>query len=258
MIRRHSPTAIAMHWFNAFCWIFLLFSGFGMLSNASMQPIGDWWAALWTGIFGTAGLFRAHIAIGCLWIGVYAVYLAFRFSGEALPFLREITNINLKSDMLWNIKKGLWLVTDAKTMRRFGIDPELPPQGFYNAGQKMVAVLAVLASLGLMLTGGLMLYFLDQPGTETFIQWCLLLHFCAAGGMAILLPVHIYMAAFAPGEAPALWSMFTGFVPVDHIRHHNPLWYAKLREEGLIQVAGVTGVDGATGETRESREQEHA
>ena len=48
--------------------------------------------------------------------------------------------------------------------------------------------------------------------------------------MAVFLPVHIYMAAFAPGEAPALRSMFTGYVPLEHIRHHNPLWFRKLAE----------------------------
>ena len=31
MIRRHSRSAIFMHWFNAICWIFLLFSGFALL-----------------------------------------------------------------------------------------------------------------------------------------------------------------------------------------------------------------------------------
>ncbi len=39
--------------------------------------------------------------------------------------------------------------------------------------------------------------------------------------MAIFLPVHIYMAALAPGEGPALRSMFTGYVPESHVQHHK-------------------------------------
>ncbi len=233
MIKRHSSTAIAMHWFNAACWLFLLFSGFGILSNNLMQPIGNWWARFWDGIFGGAsGLLNAHISVGVLWIAVYAVYLIFKMRAEAWPFLREITDLNPKSDLLWCFKKGLWLVTDAKTMRRLGVDSELPPQGFYNAGQKLVAILAVLASLALVVTGSLMLYYADIAGSEGLIQWCLLIHLCAAGLMAIFIPVHIYMAACAPGEGPALRSMFTGVVPESFVRHHNPLWYEKLRKQG--------------------------
>lgn len=38
-------------------------------------------------------------------------------------------------------------------MRSMGLDPALPPQGFYNAGQKLAAVAAVLCSVGLALSG---------------------------------------------------------------------------------------------------------
>lgn len=56
--------------------------------------------------------------------------------------------------------------------------------------------------------------------------------------MAIFLPIHIYMAALAPGEGPVLRSMLTGFVPLRHVEEHNPLWYARLKEEGKIAKAG--------------------
>ena len=48
MIRRHSATAIFMHWYNAACWLLLLFTGFALLANPLMQPVGDWWSSLWT------------------------------------------------------------------------------------------------------------------------------------------------------------------------------------------------------------------
>ena len=38
MIRRHSATAIFMHWYNAACWLLLLFTGFALLANPLMQP----------------------------------------------------------------------------------------------------------------------------------------------------------------------------------------------------------------------------
>ena len=29
--------------------------------------------------------------------------------------------------------------------------------------------------------------------------------------------------------------MFTGTVPADHVKHHNPLWYEQLVREGKIR-----------------------
>ena len=232
MIRRHSRSAIFMHWFNAVCWIFLLFSGFALLVG-EMQPIGQWWINLWQGIFGDRGLLVAHLAVGTVWVAVYVLYILLFCRKEVLPFLREVTTFHIKSDIEWCMKKGLWLVLGPRKTMKLGIDPALPPQGFYNAGQRMVAVLAVLASIGLAVTGVVMGFFsgnVDYAVSETALQWCIFIHFCCAGLMAIFLPVHIYMAALAPGEGPALRSMFTGFVPEHHAEHHNPLWYEALKK----------------------------
>ena len=129
------------------------------------------------------------------------------------------------------MRKGLGLVLGERLMCRLGIDSELPPQGFYKAGQKLVAVIAVLCSAGFALTGLARVFASGKPETEDVLQLCLLIHFCCAGLMAVFLPVHIYMAAFAPGEAPALRSMFTGYIPLEHIKHHNLLWFRKITEE---------------------------
>lgn len=134
MIRRHSATAIFMHWYNAACWLLLLFTGFALLENPLMQPVGDWWSSLWTGAFGALGLLRLHVVVGMAWIVLYAVYLLIRARAEALPFLKEITDLHIGSDLVWCLRKGLWLVLGERLMRRLGLDPELPPQGFYNAG----------------------------------------------------------------------------------------------------------------------------
>ena len=201
MIRRHSATAIFMHWYNAACWLLLLFTGFALLANPLMQPVGDWWSSLWTGAFGALGLLRLHVVVGMAWIVLYAAYLLVRARAEALPFLKEITDLHIGSDLVWCLRKGLWLVLGERLMRRLGLDPELPPQGFYNAGQKLVAIIAVLCSLGLALTGLILVFASGRPETEGLLQICLLAHFCCAGLMAVFLPVHIYMAAFAPGAA---------------------------------------------------------
>jgi formate dehydrogenase subunit gamma len=217
-----------MHWFNAACWFFLLGSGFALLAGEKSQPIGEWWSALWSGLFGPAGLLTAHIAVGVLWAGIYGVYSLAFLHRDVAPFLREIFALSPRSDFLWCLRKAFWLILGPVVMRKIGLEPTLPPQGFYNAGQKLVAIAAVICGVGLVLTGILLAVSVRTTGLEQAVQWALLAHLCCAGLMSVLLPVHIYMAAFAPGERPALLSMFTGVVPADFARHHNPLWYASL------------------------------
>lgn len=232
MLRRHSRSALFIHWFNAVCWFFLLFSGLGLLANPLMQPVGAWWSSLWSGLFGGAfRLLNAHVIAGAVWVSVYAVYGLLRSRREVLPFLREVFYLKPRSDAVWCLKKSLRLTLGEKAMRRLGLDPALPPQGFYNAGQKMAAVAAVLCGVTLAVTGCVMVFAAGRPETADILRWCLVLHFGAAGLMLIVLPVHIYMAAFAPGEGPALRSMFTGLVPEDFARRHNPLWFDSLGKE---------------------------
>lgn len=229
MIRKHSQSAIFMHWTNAVCWLFLLFSGFAILSNPRMQPIANYWVDFWDNLFGGAfNLLNAHVIVGLVWILLYCCYLLFKFKSEALPFMQEVTHIEAKSDTVWCIRKGLRLTIGEKLMRKMGIETKLPPQGFYNAGQKFAAIAAVFCSIGLAVTGLVMFLLSSSQGAETIIQWAMLIHFICAGIMAIVLPIHIYMAALAPGEGPALRSMFTGFVPKSFAKMHNPLWYKKL------------------------------
>ena len=225
MIRRHSLSAVCMHWFNAFCWIALLFTGFALLSNPAMQPVGMWWADLWTGVFGAYGLLVFHLLIGSAWLAVYFLYIIFGLRHDVVPFPYNPL-----------AHRTTWLRSDF--MRSMGLDSALPPQGFYNAGQKLAAVAAVLCSVGLALSGlflAALTLHLVAPGSEDAAQWALFIHQLCAGVMAVVLPIHIYMAAFAPGEGPALRSMFSGFIPVTFIRHHNPLWYEQLVRKGVIR-----------------------
>lgn len=231
MILRHTRAAIFLHWFNAVCWIFLLLSGLALLAGP-VQPIGSWWHEAWHGIFSKEGLLWAHLAVGCVWIIVYAIAIALWHRSLVWPFLRGVFRFSPRSDLNWCVKKGLSLTIGEKKMQACGIDPAMPPQGFYNAGQRLVAVLAVVSSIGLAITG---LFLAFGNGIHYHaMQIFLVIHFVFAAIMAIFLPVHIYMAALAPGEGPALRSMFTGFVPKSFAAHHNSLWHEELQKSGRI------------------------
>jgi formate dehydrogenase subunit gamma len=228
MIRRHSGGAIFMHWFNAACWITLLLSGFALIDNAELQPVGMWYVDAWHALLAPQDILVLHVTLGVVWAAVYAVYVLLRLKGEAVPFLKEIFSFSLRSDLIWLYRKILHLTVGEEIMRRKNMATELPPQGFYNAGQKMFAVPAVLCSLGLVATGGVMFFSRSWPDGTAAVQWAIGLHFLFAALTALGLPVHIYMATIAPGEGPAFRSMFTGYVPRDFARHHNALWYDKV------------------------------
>lgn len=226
-IRRHTTTAIFLHWFNAVCWIALLGSGFGLLQNSDMQPVGQWWAALWS----TLPTLYIHQVIGIVWALTCTVLALTAWRSVSSPFLREIFTLSPRQDAIWCWRKGLHLILGEACLHRMGLNAALPPQGFYNAGQKYVAILAVLSSVLLILSGLALFLAPVLTGAETLVQWAIWLHFCCAGCMAVTLPVHIYMAALAPGEKPALLSMLHGHVPMEFVRHHNPLWYAELQKK---------------------------
>ena len=153
MIRRHSRKGIFLHWFNTGCWLFLLFTGVGLLNNKDFQPLGMWWPALLHWIFGAPqNLLIAHEACGILWISVLAVYSLLFWRTEVFPFLKEVLTVSVKSDGLWLIKKMTMMTAGSAPLRKFGLDSHLPDQGFYNVGQKMFAAPAVFVGLKFPIT----------------------------------------------------------------------------------------------------------
>lgn len=234
LLQRHSFGAIIMHWFNALIFIALLLSGLGMLRIPEVMILGSWWSDFLDAVFGAAVLLDSHIIFGFVWIFSILFYSVLYCTKDVIPFLREVLHIRFRTDLLWCMRKGLLLTLGEQAMKKLHLNPELPPQGFYNAGQKLAAI-SVLVCGGVLAISGLFLYLHTiTPLGETVIQWCVLAHLAAAGIMVIIIPIHIYMAALAPGEGPALRSMFTGTVPASFAKHHNPLWYADIAKKETL------------------------
>lgn len=154
MIRRHSLSAVCMHWFNAFCWIALLFTGFALLSNPAMQPGGH--------VVGrsldrrvrrvrTARLppaDRFGVARGLLPLHHFRV--APRRS--PLPQGSIQSSPRLRHDL---VRPSRVCVSSLgkRPCAGMGLDPALPPQGSTTPGRSSPAVAAVLCSVGLALSG---------------------------------------------------------------------------------------------------------
>lgn len=224
-IKRHDPSDIRIHWFNAACWLVLLVTGLGLIQNEQLNPLGAWLPAALRAPFGggSAGgavLLVIHEATGLLWIAGLLAYALLNRQGARF-FLREVFRVR-PGDMLWMGRKmGRMTV---------GLGGELPPQGYYNMGQKAFAQASVLGGAAIGVTG-MVLLASDRilPASMTvLVGWAVVLHYLAVGLVFAGLLVHIYMAAVSPEEKPGFRSMFTGTVPEDYARHHHGLWVQEL------------------------------
>jgi len=232
-IKRHDASDIFIHWFNAGSWLVLLVSGLGLIKNERLNPLGAWLPDALRALFGggSAGgavLLVIHEVAGVLWVLGFLGYLAVNARG-ARYFLKEIFSVR-PGDLVWLVRK----------MGRMTVGPmlgghgELPPQGYYNMGQKAFAQASVLGGAAIVLSGAVLLLS-DKllPATATgLIGWAVTLHYLAVGLVFAGLLVHIYMAAISPEEKPGFRSMFTGQVPEDYARHHHGLWLEGLEKGG--------------------------
>lgn len=222
---RHSYLDRLVHWVNAVLWIFLALSGFALADNPQITLFGSGFSRFMAGLFGgKAGLLQTHIFMGLTWTVFMAGTLLFN-AASVREFLSQIFRLQ-PGDGQWLLRKPLLMLLGTRLCARFGLPLTLPPQGFYNIGQKGFGVLSLLASLVLALTGivlSLAAYAAAFVGS-TLLGWCVAIHYLCAGLTLAGLLVHIYMAAVAPGERPGLLSMFTGRVPLSYAQSHHRLW----------------------------------
>ena len=229
-IKRHDKINIFMHWFNAVCWIFLLLTGLGLIKNPDLQILGGGWANMMHNVFGSGeALLAVHIAAGFIWSGGFILYSIIFCKKHVIPFVKEVLTVSPYQDTMWLIKKGIYMTLGNKMLKRLGLDPHLPDQGFYNVGQKIFAIPSLFGGIIIAVTGFIMVVS-DKWITDTgIVQWAILIHFVTVMLVFAGLFIHVYMAGIAAGEKPAFISMFTGTVPEDYAEHHHKLWYDKLK-----------------------------
>jgi len=232
MITRHSKFAIFMHWFNAVCWLFLLVTGLGLIDNAALSPVSTGWSPMMKELFNGGGnLLAAHITVGLTWSVMFLIFVISNPRKNFLQFVKEIFSLSITRDLTWLVKKGIIMIFGKKFLENRNIDPELPDQGFYNFGQKLFAIPSLLGGLLIIATGYLMMVSMWVDINSQLVQWSIFLHFLMVGLLVAGLIIHIYMAAIVAEEKPAFISMFTGKVPSDFAKHHNALWFQKLKAD---------------------------
>jgi formate dehydrogenase subunit gamma len=192
-----------MHWMTATCFIILAISGLNITFGKSLLlPIMG------------AEAFTAWSQ----W-GKYAHnYLSFPFTiGVVLILLTWLGhNIPNARDFEW-LRRGGGLV---------GRDH--PPAGYFNAGQKAIYWIVVLAGTAVAITGYLLMfpfYATDIAGMQTAQT----VHAVVAVLFVAVMLAHIYIGTV--GMEGAFDAMGSGEVDVNWARQHHSLWARKIEEQ---------------------------
>jgi uncharacterized protein len=224
MIKKHHVAIMLLHWFNATVWLAELVTGAALISSPHFRVVPYWYISLVQGFFGARShLLQFHITVGLIWIAVFLVYGIFGFRTY---LAREVVQKEValdRDDWRW-----LW-VRLRLILRR--TQESLPPQGVYNAGQKLFAALVYTMIPIVMLSGLVMSFHLIST---SLVQWSMTFHFAAVGAAFAGLAIHVYMGAVFPEEKPAFFSMLTGMVNEFYAYRHHFKWWQEVKRQERI------------------------
>lgn len=218
-IKKHQVAIVLLHWFNAMVWAIELATGSALIVAPAYRFMPIWYLKLMDSLAGDhANLLRIHIAVGVIWSIVFIVYAIFGWRHYLhTEVLRKEVGIDA-DDIQWLRIRLLHMLNRSQE--------ELPPQGAYNAGQKLYALMIYSMVPIIMLTGWMMAARLLPP---VLIQWSMLLHFVAVGMVVSGLMIHVYMGAVFPEERPAFYSMITGTVDELYAYRHHFKWWREVK-----------------------------
>lgn len=222
-LKKHHVAIVLLHWFNAFVWLFELATGAALISSPYFRVAPEWYLDMLSSMFGSrANLLRFHISLGVTWTLVFLVYglFGFRTYLEMEVLQREV-----------GLDRDDWRWLRVRVLRMLHrTTEELPPQGIYNAGQKLFAAEIYLMIPVVMITGLIMAFHLFGAAA---VQWAVVLHFVAVGMVVSGLIIHVYMGAVFPEERPAFFSMITGNVNELFAYRHHYKWWREVKMQEL-------------------------
>jgi formate dehydrogenase gamma subunit len=241
-VKKHHVAMMLLHWFNAFVWLAELITGAALIVSSHYRVMPSWYIRIVEGVFGSrANMLQFHIAVGVTWIVVFAIYAIFGY--RTYVRTQTLHGIRIHENPVWrrflafqcilfqNEEVCLdaddleWLKVRALHLLGRSRNP-LPPQGIYNAGQKLFAWVVYFMTPVIMATGLVMSFHLIST---SLVGWAVVLHFAAVGMVVSGLMVHVYMGAVFPEEKPAFFSMITGMVNELYAYRHHFKWWREVK-----------------------------
>jgi len=214
-VQRFNRTERWAHWTSAAGFFALLFSGGLMLVTESPAIPGRRWANILLGI---------HLAGAALYIlGPAAAWLF----GDRRSWRRWVT-----AALDVRFSDFRWLLTQPAAVVRRGL--ALPPQGRFNAGQRINIWAQLAIKVGLLVSG---LVILIEQGQLFWVY----VHIGLTIAALPLLAGHVYLALLHPDTRPGFSGMVSGWVDATWARHHHQLWYDRLGPEAFERGAAERG-----------------
>lgn len=190
--RRFSRTERTLHWANAVG--FLALSATGLLLYAPSLAI----------LVGRRPLIQSlHFWSGIAWVCALATTVLAGDRRGILRTAREIDGFD-RDDLRWLLRR------------------RLAPQGRFNAGQKLNAVLTA-AFVVLFLVSGLLLWFGERDTRLRFANTVLLHDWLMFAAFALFIG-HLYLAVIHPATRHSLRGITVGTVRDDWAVRHHPKW----------------------------------
>jgi formate dehydrogenase subunit gamma len=203
LIERYTPNERSNHWITAICFVVLALTGLAMF-----HPSMAWLALLFGGGQWTRIL---HPFFGIAMFVSFAI-LVVRFWGH---------NHFEPEDRQW-----LGQIGDVLNNR----EDRLPKIGKYNAGQKLLFFVLVLAMVVLLLSGIVIWrQFFSHLFPIGLIRFSALMHAFFAFVIIVSIIVHIYAGLWIKG---AIGAMTRGTVTYGWARKHHPKWFESLMRKG--------------------------
>jgi formate dehydrogenase subunit gamma len=191
-VRRFSRTERALHWVNALAFFTLLGSGLVLYLPSLAVAVGR-----------RPLVKDVHFWAGIGWVAALA---AIALAGDRRGLLRTARELDR-----FDGDDTRWLL---------GRRPA--PQGRFNAGQKLNAVLTAAFAL-LFLVSGLLLW-LGERDTRFRLAGTVVLHDGLMYASLVLLVGHLYLAVVHPATRHALRGITVGTVSEEWARRHHPKW----------------------------------
>jgi len=196
-LKRYTASERANHWVTGMCFILLTLSGLAFFHPAFFPLTALFGGGVWARIL--------HPFIG--------VVLAISF----LLFFLRFWALNTMSSSDW---EWIWRIREMAD----GDDHNMPEQGKYNGGQKIMFWVQSWC-IALLFVTGIMLWraYFDLP--VGLVRLAALVHAVSAVIMIALTAIHIYAAIWVKGTIRAMWY---GTVTRAWARQHHRDWYRQI------------------------------
>jgi formate dehydrogenase subunit gamma len=196
-LTRFSRTERALHWVHASAFLVLFASGLCLYLPSLSELVGR-----------RPLLKDIHVYTALVWLAALALVLLAGDRRRLLATAREIDRFD-DDDLAWLRGKRV-------------------PQGRFNAGQKINAIVTAALAVLFAVTGFFLWY--GERNHAFRLENALLVHDWLMYVSFFLLLGHLYLALLHPTTRHSLNGITRGWVREDWARRHHPKWVKELRD----------------------------